>query len=703
MAAMALALAPACSDDTDDNNNQKDGGVQKDGQTANEAGADLAAKEAGADLAAKEAGADLAAKEAGADLAAKEAGADLAAKEAGADLAAKEGGVAKEAGTDMTSTDGTTSATETVIYSTNTSSSKYTLNQVMTDGTGQKAVAGFNANISLESIRVAGSGYRNFYPTSLTPNGVARFNVSSEYYLQLPGGKGRLVRTYDATTKGTAYALLAPGGKISTFGAGTSGQYDGVSYYVGFSGDGKTGAFIQNKKTVFLMKLDGTTFTGGKAVKDVTPSGFTGTEIYDDSLNFIGKTLYFVTNDGSSKRSLYQVPADGSKAAAKISLPTVGGKAATTIWYIAAPNKDLTHAAWLIGSSTSVEDVMVLKEGGTPVNVSKLADNLQSSSTSFQDTANPMLAMSPKGTYVAYGTTSSASANKSSFWVAKADGTGTPVMVNSSTNFASAVDTFGGYYFADEDNLLFLAGTTNTKMDLFHYKISTKALANLTKTDTATAAPWKGGKLESDAAWIPKNGKYLYFVMGEPALSTGKYDTIYKVDLTTFAGAWIGKTLYIGAESSAYADMATVAGSDNVFFVAYIPGSVQLEDLYVFNQSTGASSSLKKLTSHTGTTAVYLSGLIVSPDGKYAAYITGSSGKQTVYVVAAAGGTPVALNSTAGYIEQAMAWKQDSSGVIYGMGTTSGKLDLYVTSKDGKTSKKLHAAQSYLHVLSCGK
>ena len=702
--AVFLVLTPACSDDTE--TPDKDSGVQ-------EAGADMAGKEAGADMAGKEAGADMAGKEAGADMAGNEAGADMAGNEAGADMAGN------EAGADMAQTDGpvgtdgtTPSKAEKVVYSVrsaSSASSTHTLYEVMTDGTGQKVYAGILPKIGLESLQVTGLGFRDAYPTDLTPSSTSRFYISNEYYLQLPGSQGRLAKYYESTNKVAGYAQVTPKGKVNLFGMGLSGASAGVSYYVAISKDGKLGAFVQDQKKVFLMKLDGTFWTGTTAVKDVTPGGFTGYEFMDDSLNIIGGTLYFVANDGTSSsattRSLWQVPTDASKVASKVTLPMVGGAAATTIYYIAASNADQTHTAWLIGSTTSKEDVMVLKEGGTPVNVSKLADNLQSPSTSFQDTLNQKLALSPKGTYVAYGTTSGASANKSSVWVAKADGTGTPVMINSSTNFDGTVDNFGGHYWADEDNLLFMAGDTDVKVDLYHYKVSTKALVNLTKTSTATAAPWKGGKLESDAGWVSPNGKYIYYVIGEPALTTGKYSSLLKVDLTTFAATWISKTLFIDIENTTNAghDMETAAGSDNVFFVASTPGgTVQLEDLYVFNQSTGSTASLTNLTKHTGTTAVSISGLKVSPDGKYASYITGASGKQTLYVVAAAGGSPVAMNSTVGYIESAYTWRLDSSGVVYGLATASGKYDLYVTSKDGKTSKKLHAAQSYLYVMSSG-
>ena len=704
VASTALALAPACSDDTDppikDSGVHKDG--QLDGQTGNEAGTDMAAMEAGADMAAMEAGADMAQN--------MEAGADMAQNmEAGADMAQN-----MEAGTDgPVGSDGTMpTKAEKVIYSVrsaSSASSTHTLNEVMTDGTGQKAYAGILPNIGLESLQVTGLGFNNAYPTDLTTSSTSRYYISNEYYLQLPGSQGRLAKYYESTKTVAGYAQVTPKGKVNLFGLGLTGASAGVSYYVAISKDGKLGAFIQDKTKVFLMKLDGTFWTGTTTVKEVTPTSFTGYEFMDDSLNIIGNTLYFVANDGTSSsattRSLYQAPTDGSKVATKVALPTVGGVAATTIYYFAASNADLTHTAWLIGTTTSKEDVMVLKEGGTPVNVSKIADNLQSPSTSFQDTLNQKLALSPKGTMVAYGTTSGATANKSSVWVAKTDGTGTPEMINSSTNFDSTVDNFGGHYWADEDNLLFMAGDTDTSVDLYHYKVSTKALVNLTKTGTATAAPWKGGKLESDAGWVSPNGKYIYYVIGEPALTTGEYSSLYKVDLTTFAGAWINKTLFIDVEATADAgdDMETSDGSDNVFFVAYTPGgTVQLEDLYMFNQSTGDATSLKNLTNHTGTTAVSISGLKVSPDGMYASYITGAAGKQTLYVVAAAGGSPVAMNSTAGYIESAYTWKLDSMGVIYGMATTSGKYDLYTTSKDGQTSKKLHAAQSYLYVMSSG-
>lgn len=709
---LTLGLSACSDDDTPD----VDAGTKLDGKVKVEAGMD-----GGVDQAVK--------KEAGADQAVKQDGApDQAVKQDGApDQAVKQDSAPDQAVTpdqtvvtpDQTVTvdqstvtpDGPAPGPEKVIYSANSSSSKFTLNEVLTDGTGQKTVAGVLPNFSLEAVNVAGSASLTYYPTDLgRTNMTARSNIDGEYYLHMPGSLGKLARFYESGTGAVGYAVVRPGGKVELVAQTLSGGSSGFDYYLAVSADGKLGAAVQEGKKVVLLRLDGTTWPGGSStMKDITPSGATISSIYDDSLALLQNNLYFVVST-SSGRELYSAPVDGSAAATKVTLPTVSGSAASTLDYTPAINDKRTHVAWLVGgSSSSIEDVVVIKDGGTPVNVSKKGLNLYGNSTGFFDANSPRLALSSAGTYVVWGSTSSSSngTDKYQAWVAKTDGSGTPTVLSSSTNFVRGssgdVDTYGPYFWADDDNLLFGAGTSTTNQDLFHYKASTGALANLSKTGTKTAAPWDGGNWEFDGGWVSPNGKFFYAVASDSS-GTNTTADIFSVDLTTFAGQAISSGLYIDSESNIDADMETVAGSQYVWFVAYkASASAKIEDVYVFDQNAGTPSSLKNLTNHTGTSAVSLAGLLASPDGKYASYIMGSGSSAQLYVVPTAGGTPTAITATAGYIGEAYVWASDSQAVIYGYGSSSSAKDLYIGKVSGGTPKKLHGAASYLYVMSSGK
>ena len=497
-------------------------------------------------------------------------------------------------------------AAEKVIYSVNSSSSAFTLNEVMTDATGQKKIAGFVPNFSLEAMQQTAPATTSYYPTDLVIGGSVRSKIGSEYFIQLQGKLGRMARYWDSTSTVSGYAVIQPSGKIVLPDSSTTNK-DGYPYYFGISADGKVAAAAKEGKKLVLLKLDGVAFSGGKMFKDITPSTLGSSTIYDDSVIILKKNLYFVTDDGSSKRSLWTAPADGSKTAIKVPLPTTGGSASTTVYYHPVVNRDRTHVAWLIGSSTTKEDVMVIKDGGTAVNASKKALNLYSPGTGFMDSNNLRIALSKTGKYVTFGTTSSSGDNgtdKSKFRIAATDGTGTPVDVSNGTNFVRSsssttnVDTYGSFFWKGDDDLLFWAGTSSNSNDLFHYKVSTKALANLTKTGSATKAPWDGGKWEVDGGWVSQNGAYLYMVAG---LSSGtKTSNIIGVNLTTFAKTDITTGLYIDGESNLNYDMETAPGSANVWFVASTSGATtSVEDVYVFNQNTGAKAV--NLTKHSST------------------------------------------------------------------------------------------------------
>ncbi len=660
----AVALSPACSDD-DSSLPKFDGWFKKDRgpdrTTPREGGTDGPA-------------------------------ADLSLVEAGADLAKP----------DLAKPDGTVTATpEKVIFSANGSSGKYTLYEMMTDGSGYKALPGFLSNFKLTSLNVANHGQLNYYPTDLDRKRTSRFYRSGIYWLELPNKMGRLAR-WDSGSSTQGYSLVSPAGKVTAldYGAGSS---NGYSSSIAISSDGKLAAAVKEEKKLVLIKLDGSSWPGGLSpVKDVTPAGFKDDVIYDESLTMTKSNLYFVTNNSASSiRSLYMVPQDANKAAAKVALPKVGKAVAATVGTRSYITPDRMHSAWLVGSSTTEEDVVVIKDGAAAVNVSKLGDNLYAVNNGLFDGLYPLLALSPGGKQVAYGSISGSNAGRK-FWVTKADGSGLAARIDSSSNFSSSVDNYGGFFFATDDDLLFWAGPSSTEVDLFHYKVSTKALSNLTKSGAATKAPWSGGKLECDGGWISPNGKYLYLLAGDPSASS-KWMDIMVLDLGAFTLKSITNKLYIDSESNAHLELETVPGSKYVWFAAYkTGGSVNIEDVYVFDQESGDPKTLTNLTKHGGGSSVAIQGLGASPDSKYASYITGGSGKERLYIVPTAGGTAKALTAGSGYVEDLYQWTSQSNGIVYAKGNSTSKMDLYFDDLSG-TPKIIKAAGQYLRVLSVGK
>lgn len=600
--------------------------------------------------------------------------------------------VDQKPGTDSTTTpDSGPAGSEMVAYAYGSSSENFTLSQVKLDGTGQKAAAGMTKGVDLEAIYITHTSTIASYPADLTYDKPQRRDYSGDYWVRLPGKLGRLIR-YDNKTE-YGFAVVRPNGNVQVLAKGKSANLND-SYNVGLSDNGKVAALVLDLTKVLLARLDGTNWPGTSSpIRDVSPTGIT--KVDDDSLTLLQKNLYFVCQNTSTKtdRSLWSVSLSGTAKAAKVALPKVGGAAATTIYNVGAMNSTRTHTAWLIGSTTSTEDVMVIKDGGSPVNVSKLATDLYNpNTTSFFDTLYPRMAFTPGGSHIAFYTASGGTP-KYGLMLAKTDGTGTPAQLNTTTAFASAVDNYGSLFFPDNDNLLFAAGTTSEKVDLFHYKVSTKALANLTKTGTATKAPWDGGVIEFDGGWVSPNGKYLYLV----AYKSTTDANIIAVDLGTFVKKDITTGTFINSEKDLDNDMDTVPGSSKVWFVGKKGGK---EDIYVFDQnSAGTPTNLTKQT----TTAHEYNNLHVSPDGKFASYMVGSGTAEVLYIIPTAGGTAKALTKAGPYLEDSYAWTMDSAAIAYGAGSSTSKIDLFLVTITGGTPKKLHASQGHMHVFSTGK
>ncbi|MCK5798762.1 MAG: hypothetical protein KAI47_16330, partial [Deltaproteobacteria bacterium] len=132
---------------------------------------------------------------------------------------------------------------------------------------------------------------------------------------------------------------------------------------------------------------------------------------------------------------------------------------------------------------------------------------------------------------------------------------------------------------------------------------------------------------------------------------------------------------------------------------------VAIQDLYRFSQdATSPATTLKNLTSHGGTTVLSIENLSISPDGQYASYTT-TTGDPAAVRLWAVGNTvsaaPIALNGAGTYVEPTYAWTGDSKAIVYGGGTTSASaLDLLLVKVPSATTTTLHAAQSYIFVVS---
>ena len=582
---------------------------------------------------------------------------------------------------------------EKVAYATGGSNGIFS--QVSLTGGGQQAVPGVTQVVSTVVLNVNHNANLTSYPMDLTLNRPHRRGDATESLIRLPNNLGRLARY--KTNNYFGWVLIRPNGDIPIE---VKGPRSGLNYseFVALSNDGKLLAVVMDTTKVKLVRLDNTYWPGTSSfIRDVTPAG---SHIWadDESLTLLNNTLYFVTRDAYTPvtaTSLWSVPLTGNAKAAKVALPKVGGVAATSIYNRAVINSTRTHAAWVISTSATTEDVMVIKDGGAPVNASKVAADIMDPNTLyFIDEQGHKIALTPDGGHVAFATTTGGYTPQISVMLAATNGTGAALKINAATDFHSVVDSYGSFIFPDNDNLLFNAGVEPKKTGLFRYQISTKAMTWVTKSGTA-AKPWTGGPYEFDAGWVSPNGKYLYLLADQG----GKTSDIMAVDLTTFIKKDITTGLLINSETGSGSGFETLPGSSKVWFLAQ---KNYYEDLYVFDQNT--ASVPVKLTA-TPATSTNLGGPHLSPDGKLVAYTHGHATTEQLMVMPSGGGTAKALTSTGLYLGDIYTWTMDSSSIVYAAapGSLHSAEELYLVKATGGAPLKLHAAKDSIQIISTGK
>ena len=586
-----------------------------------------------------------------------------------------------------------------VLYSKNTANNKYTLYTVALDGTGDQAVSGVPADFEICNLATT---------QRLGPQDVRRDRpVQSEWggrsVVYLPGALGKLYRIFDGTT----YHLLQvkPDSTVTVLTAGVTATC-GTYYTLAISADGKLAAAVLDDTKVVLIRTDGTTWSGtspASAVLDVTPASWTMTQIRYTSLTIGASTLLFTARDSTNADFLYQVPLDGSAKASQVTLPQVGGAAVAYINEEMAVSADGLIFAFVAGQNASNEEVLVYKDGATPA-VSIISGGVKDylhAGDWFMSDMDPRLAVSPTGAYVVY-TTNILAGGSAECWIA-ATGSAAKIELSASTKFkvmgATKVDTFGGFYWVNDNDLILWAGVDKSNAALFHYSLSSDALTHLMGASN-NAAPWEAGTMTADGGWVTADGKKLYLLAGPPISASDITGNLVAVDLTSFTKTDVTTGLDIDGHTELYTDMEGLPGSNMVWFIAAQAGAVpSVEDVYVFDQSLGTAASVKKLTSHTATADLAVLNLTASPDGSQASYSVGASGTEILYAAPTSGASAAtALNGSGSFFAGGYAWAPASTGIVYGGGSVLGSLDLLYVVLGGGTTSTVNAAQSYVHV-----
>jgi hypothetical protein len=269
------------------------------------------------------------------------------------------------------------------------------------------------------------------------------------------------------------------------------------------------------------------------------------------------------------------------------------------------------------------------------------------------------------------------------------------VEVSTSSNFGSSVDTFTSPEWLTDDDLLFWAGDSNSTMDMFHYKVSTGVIVNLTKMGGTTRPFAGGGKARPYGGWSSPNGKYLYYIQYGETGTSGTLSDIKAVDVATITVKDITKGMYISYVGSSGAVRAGRTGS-NLFFFGEVGGSsANLENMYYFDMNTASTPVPVTTFTKPSSGLWYIYDQAVNDDGTMVTFGAGTSSAALDLFVADVTGTwpkVTKLTTTTSLLSDSKVFTPDNKYVIYGTGASSSALDLRIQPVTGGTAKVLDSS-----------
>ncbi len=591
---------------------------------------------------------------------------------------------------------------EVVLFSSTPTYYRYTLTTVGTDGAGAKYVPGYTQDLQSAGMYLTGVNgplaVRRDRPQAVQWG-------SGEMALLLPGQGGQVLYWMEDT----ASYLLHVKADATVTTLHSTAQKNGYEPYGHISGDGKLlavtrkaiGSTGTDPNKVLLIRLDGTSWSSsGTAVLDVSP--LTQMKYVSATSLFMTNTyLYFIATEPPASGSnddyrLFKAPLDGTAVASKVTLPALGGAAEG----IPEPTFNVTGAAdgktlaFVAGSAVGSSDqqVFLLDDGGTLRQATTTAGAYEVAGRYFHYGWTPELAVSPAAKYLAV-------LRAGQPYVVKADGT-SEVALNTAAHFDSTVTTFGAFFWATDDDLLFWAGGAGLTAELFHYRVSGGALANLTQTGTASAAPWTVGDQRLDGGFVSPNGKFIYYFSYQYPLRN-----IIAVDLTTFTKKDITAGLQVlFPNSTPGTEHQGLPGSSRVWFLSQDPASLvtYMESLYSFDANTGAKATQLELRPGTAKSPFTSGGFTLSPGGKYYAYVTGGNTNSELWIGPAAGGT-IKLRDSGPWISRSMRFTADDRALVFGGGVNNNGIEqLKLISSVSGNAQVIYNPVGYTRVLAVG-
>lgn len=296
-------------------------------------------------------------------------------------------------------------------------------------------------------------------------------------YVRLPQQLGYVLRLKaSASTQPTLYSIWSDGA-INALAAGTlAADFDKITLYPDINAFSSMWmATVKGGNTPLLVRTNGMTWSGSSSpVKDISIPGWSVSAVCPESFVFNFASLYFVGQEKTSATmKLYRYDITGGAAASGlVALPDLNGKPTTIASCQGFADRYHETLAFLTQNNAGETAILALPLRSAPKHFAVLPQ------------LRSPISLSPSGlrAFVTTGTTGNIKGHI-------AELSGTTTALSTAANFTSAVTQMHALYWVDDDNLLLTAGADQA-LDVFRYQVSTAQLSNLTRSGTASAAPW---------------------------------------------------------------------------------------------------------------------------------------------------------------------------------------------------------------------
>lgn len=614
----------------------------------------------------------------------------------GPDRAVSDGGSdSREAGADLETPDsrgwdlGLPEAS--VLYAVTPKTTEFSLRTVPTDGSGSPAAkSGWSGLYSLETLQVA--GLSDYLPIRM--DRPRRLDAVQTGFsgVRLPGSLGTLHYFHSKLAGTSGLMLVKPTGTIQVL-LQVSGLYsDTLGTHVGLRSDGKLGAVVAQTAKVHLFRTDGTTFSSGLSTVDVTPTASPPKSVAPESLTLAGGYLFAVGTDTSGKDLLLRAPEDGSSPLAPLSLPQSGGLPASAIGrelVVDTAGATLVAAA---GQMSTVQDLYLVDiKAGTAINLTAGPGLISGRGSTFGLTSG-QLALSPSSKLIAYIKYIS---GLPELFVISTKAGSQPVQVTSSARFADTVSSLFNFYFADDDNLLFMAGENYYNLDLYRWDHASQKAHNLSGSGGLTQ-PFDGqGDFYPQGAWASPSGSWYYWIGYEYYSKPVSLMNIMGVSLKTFTH----KAITTGARVGSGADVFASCPSGMVFFASEEKGGSNSQEVFAFDQTSGQAA--KRVTNMTQGTGAYWSVGSLTPGPGCTRLAFSAGGGYTLRLLwqmtAAKPYSESALTSIPQYLAPTIAFSPSGLGLVFASGSGPSQSTLKAASLIGG-SATLDSTGGYVQI-----